>query len=235
MIPTVNRVALITGGSSDIGKKIVQKFLDNNVKVIAQFNSTEIDIESENLKTIKCSFNKKKDLEDFVQTVFECESSIDFLINATGIIENRNFLECSMEVINEVFQVNFFSHAYLMKTFFPIMVRNKFGRIVSLSSIGLKFGGSMNSAYYSASKSALEAITRSYAKFGAQSNVLCNTIRVGVIDTKIHKNKDMVERSKMIPVNRLGRPEEIAEMVFFLCSDKSDFITGQEFAVSGGE
>jgi 3-oxoacyl-[acyl-carrier protein] reductase len=229
------KIALVTGGSSEIGRAVIIKLLENNVRVYAQFNENKLEIKSDELIEIKCSFLEEEEIHNLVKGILEIESKIDLLVNAAGVIENSSFLECSSSKIKDIFQINFFSHVQLMQKIFPIMCQNKFGRIISLSSIGVKFGGSPNSVFYSSSKTSLEAVTRSYAKFGASSNVLCNNIRVGVIDTSIHKNKYMTEIVKLIPMRKLGKAEDIAEMVLFLCSEKSNFITGQDISVSGGE
>lgn len=231
----MGKVAIITGGSSDIGVAIVKKFIEEGTKVYSQYNSNPINLENPNLFQIKSDFLKFEEIDSLVEYVLKKESKVDYLVNAAGTIEGQNFLVCSSEKIENLFQVNLFSHIYLMQKIFPLMLENKFGRIISLSSIGVKYSGSINSTYYSASKSALESVTRSYAKFGAESNVLCNNIRVGVVDTKIHKNKDLSARTQLIPVKRLGRPEDIAGFVSYLCSEKGDFITGQDIAISGGE
>ena len=118
------------------------------------------------------------------------------------------------------------------------MSKQKSGRIINVSSIGVKFGGSPNTVHYSASKAALEALTRSFSKIGAPDNVLVNAIRAGVTDTPIHSKlgrKDLSRRSGMIPLGRMADPEEISQAVLFLASDQSSYITGSIIPVSGGE
>jgi len=90
---------------------------------------------------------------------------------------------------------------------------------------------------YSSSKAALESMTRSFAKQGAPFNVLANSIRAGVTNTDFHRNsgKNMNDRINLIPLKRMAEPEEIADTVMFLCSEKASFITGQEITVAGGE
>lgn len=111
------------------------------------------------------------------------------------------------------------------------------GRIVNISSIVAKYGGSANSLAYGCSKRALEGLTKILAREGAGYNILVNTIRPGVIDTVFHRKfpKDMDKRIAMIPVKRMGRPMDVAGMVYFLGSEKNNFITNQVVTVSGGE
>ncbi|MDF3820140.1 SDR family NAD(P)-dependent oxidoreductase [Leptospira sp. 96542] len=231
----LEKIAIVTGGSSEIGKAIIEKLLGDGIGVAAQYNSNQINIKNENLIPIQCSFENQMEVENFIKKVLSLEFSIGYLVNSAGYIENNSFLNTNSEDLRRVFEVNLFAHIQLMQRIFPNMCELEFGRIVTLSSIGVKYSGSQNSVYYSASKVALEAVTRSFAKFGAGKNVLCNNIRVGVIDTKIHHRKNMQERMEKIPLKRFGTTQDIAEMVSFLCSERANFITGQEIAVSGGE
>lgn len=227
--------ALVTGASSDIGQEIVRSFLNQGIHVIGLYSNNTIGLDNENLLKEQVDFTNSTKTSQFIENLIEKNSDIEYLINCSGYIENQNFLEVDSEEILKTFQINLFSHIEIMKRIFQKMCALKRGRIISLSSIGVKFSGSNNSVYYSASKASLEAVTKSFAKFGASKNVLCNNIRVGVIDTKIHRNKDMQTRVGMIPVKRIGKTSDIVNMVNFLCSEESSFITGQDFAVSGGE
>jgi 3-oxoacyl-[acyl-carrier protein] reductase len=112
------------------------------------------------------------------------------------------------------------------------------GRIINISSIGVKYGGSPSSAVYSMSKAALEAMTMAFAKAGAPRDILVNALRAGVTDTQRHsadKSKDMKRRAGLVPLGRMARPEEIAESILFLASEKSSFTTGSILTAGGGE
>jgi len=142
-----------------------------------------------------------------------------------------------LQDIHRTFMINAFVPFVISSAVFIKMKRNNFGRIVNISSIAAKYGGSAYSMHYGCSKRALEGITKTLSKEGASCNVLVNTVRPGVIDTDFHKKfpKDMQERIKIIPLKRMGQVEEVADMVFFLSSDKNTFITNQTIGVSGGE
>jgi 3-oxoacyl-[acyl-carrier protein] reductase len=118
------------------------------------------------------------------------------------------------------------------------MQEQRSGRIINISSIGVQFGGGVNSVHYSASKAALEALTLSFAKAGAPYNVLVNTVRAGVTDTPFHEKigrDDLTDRANLIPKKRIAKPEGISNSVLFLASDSSSFITGSTLTVAGGE
>lgn len=231
----LGKVALVTGASSDIGIGLVKYFLDQDIKVIGLYSNTEIQLEHPNLKKIQIDFCNQDEIIKLKNNFEVSEDKIQFLINCAGYIENQNFLHADRNEIWKTFQINLFAHIEIMQFIFETMIQQKEGRIISLSSIGVKFFGSPISVYYSASKAALEAVTKSFAKFGAEHNVLCNNIRVGVIETKIHKDKDMSSRIHLIPLKKAGMVSDVVSMVGFLCSTAANFITGQDFALSGGE
>lgn len=230
-----NKVLLITGGSSEIGINIINKFLKKNIKVIAHYNFNLPKLSHKNLKWIQFDFSNPEKISEFFIKVKDLNCEIDFLVLASGIIENKDYLEINYNDLKKIYNINFFCHYLIIKHYFQIMLKRRFGRIISLSSIGVKYSGSPRSVVYSSSKAALEAITKSFSKMGAQYNILCNNIRVGVIKTKIHIEKDMSDRLRLIPQKRFGKTEDIASMVLYLCLSGGDFITGQDMSISGGE
>jgi NAD(P)-dependent dehydrogenase (short-subunit alcohol dehydrogenase family) len=133
--------------------------------------------------------------------------------------------------------VNTFAPILLTANIFMRMKEKSFGRIINISSIAAKYGGSGYSMHYGCSKLALEGLTKTLSREGAEYNVLVNTIRPGVIDTEFHKKypKDMEKRIAMIPLKRMGTPKDVADMVYYLGSDENKFITNETIAISGGE
>jgi len=232
-----NKIALVTGGSSGIGLAIIQKLLQNNIAVIAHFNRHKPDLTHERLKWIKADFSIVAEINGMINQIIKDNKRIDYLVNVASVSEDKNFSEINIQDIQYIYQTNLFSHITITNEIFSLMKENGYGRIVTVSSIGVKFAGSANTMLYSSSKCALEAVTRSFAKLGAQWNILANSVRAGVTDTGFHKDesKNMVKRISMIPLKRMAKPVEIADMIYFLLDSTGDFITGQEFSVSGGE
>jgi len=164
---------------------------------------------------------------------------LDGLVNNAGAVVGAvPFLELDETAWNQTFLLNVESPFFLAQAAFRHMQEVGGGKIVNISSVGVKFGGSPRTLHYSAAKVALEGVTLGLAKAGAAHRVLANVIRPGVIETPFHTIKSKQEweaRVQQIPIKRPGTPLDIARMVLFLLSPAGDFITGQIFTISGGE
>ena len=164
---------------------------------------------------------------------------LDGLVNNAGaVIGPVPFLELDETAWSQTFLLNVESPFFLSQAAFKHMQKAGGGKIVNISSVGVKFGGSPSTLHYSAAKAALEGVSLGLAKAGAAHHVLVNVIRPGVIETPFHAIKSKNEwdaRVQQIPLKRLGTPLDVARMVLFLLSPAGDFITGQVLAVSGGE
>ena len=144
----------------------------------------------------------------------------------------------SLESYEYVMAVNIRAPFILSQLALRKMKAQNGGRIINVSSIGVKYGGNPVSASYTISKSALESMTYLFAKAGAPYNVLVNAVRVGLTDTNFHKNnplKDLEKRKKLIPLRRMARAEEISNTIYFLTSSESSYTTGSLITIAGGE
>ena len=236
------RKVLILGGSSDIGVEVIRIFLNKQWHVTAHFFKNKKKLEnikktSKNLNLIKFDFlnYKKTNVEKLIRKKFK--GKYDSIINLVGYIDNRGFENTNLETILRSLSANTILPILIEKMLVKEMLHNKWGRILNCSSIGVKFGGGKNTFNYSLSKHCLEFIPNSY-KDWASSNVLINNLRIGVTSTKLHKRilkRNLKERTKLIPMKRMAKPQEIASYIFSLISEQNTYITGQTLSISGGE
>jgi NAD(P)-dependent dehydrogenase (short-subunit alcohol dehydrogenase family) len=182
-------------------------------------------------------FASPENIEDFIQKERSRLNLCEIIIHAAALVEPVSFFDMTAENLIQAFTINVIPSILLTRTLVPAMIEQGWGRIVNLSSIGVKYGGGEKTFCYSLSKHALEFFPQDH-KAWAASNVFINTLRVGVTDTRMHKvdpDKDMSERVSMIPIQRMATPEEIAKTVYWLGSEKNSFITGQVITAAGGE
>lgn len=235
------KTVLITGASGGIGRELSILFAKNNWNVLCHYKSNLKFInEIKNIfqnrnnscKFIKSDFSDSKQINNFISYVEKFD--IDSLINNAGIsIED----DLNLEKIINLFMINTFSAMFITNAIFLRMKEKEFGRIVNISSIGVKYGSSISSLPYGCSKLALEGITKTFAREGAEYNILVNTVRPGVVDTKFHNNfsKDMEKRTNLIPIKKMIDIKEVVYMIYYLGSEKNNFITNETIAVAGGE
>lgn len=233
---------LVLGGSSDIAINIINHYLKNGYIVDAHFNSNSKHLEklkkkNKNLNLIKLNFSKLND-NNYIKIINKKFSfNYSAYINLIGYIDNKHFDEINIKDLYNSLHINFVIPFFIMKFVIPKMLQQKFGRIINISSIGVKFGGSKQNFNYALSKYNLEFIPSVY-KDWAKKNVLINCIRLGVFDTKMHKriiNKDMKKRINLIPIKRMGKPKEVVNLIDYLLSDKNSYLTGEIITLSGGE
>jgi 3-oxoacyl-[acyl-carrier protein] reductase len=237
----IKKKVLILGASSDIGLKVVNKFLQNSWEVHAHFNQNKYE-----LLNIKSNYN---DLNFFKLNLFakfnRIEDKIKKLnlnnfssyINLVGALDSKSFKESNYNDQIKILSANTLYPAHILKTILPSMINNKFGRILNCSSIGVKFGGGTNNYNYSLSKHLMEFIP-SESKKWSKNNVLINNLRIGVTKTKLHSKigkKNMKERIKLIPIGRMANTKEISDYIFYLSSENNSFITNETLSISGGE
>jgi NAD(P)-dependent dehydrogenase (short-subunit alcohol dehydrogenase family) len=236
------KTVLITGANSGIGLATVKRFLQGDYIVLAHYHTRKNnldEVQSKNLHTIQADFCEVNDIHNLFDSCLAISPNIDILVNNAGMYSPAETLEMlSLEAIDQTFQVNLKAPFILSQRAFDIMKKNQWGRIVNISSIGVKYGGSPTTMHYTMSKAALESMTLSFCKAGAPYNILVNAIRAGLTNTNLHSNnpgKDMTARVQLIPLKRMAVPEEIAESAHFLASEKSNYITGTIMTVAGGE
>ena len=234
---------LILGGSSDIGIEVIKNFIALDWKITAHFSKNKHKLKilkkvSKNLNIVKSNFANYKNLniEKILSKKFN--KKYDSIINLIGYIDNKGFENTNLDSIVKSLTINTIIPILIEKRLVKKMLKQKWGRILNCSSIGVKFGGGKNSYNYSLAKHCLEFIPNSYKNW-AKKNVFINNLRIGVTDTKIHKimknNLNMKERLKLIPINRMATPKEMSAYITDLTTDNNSYITGQTLTASGGE
>lgn len=238
------KVCLVTGASRGIGKSIAQTFAENGAIVYANA------LVEDKIDDWASSVSKSCDTQVFplyfditdssatknaIMRIKKDQGRIDVLVNNAGLGYNELIGMISMDKMRKVFEVNVFALTNLLQLTGRLMMKQKKGSIINISStVGMK--GNPGQLAYSASKGAVIAITKSAAKELANHNIRVNSIAPGLVDTEMFRlaeKGDMVERISRIGMGRLAKPEEIANACTFLASDLSEYITGQVLAVDG--
>ncbi|PEJ52339.1 short-chain dehydrogenase [Bacillus sp. AFS002410] len=243
----LNKTAIVTGGANGIGKATVQKFLEQGAKVVFTDINEEVGLKtlaemkaiSDQVIFIQHNVQLEEDWIKVVNETKEQFGSIDILFNNAGIFSSKPITEYEVEEWNRLLSINVTGVFLGMKHTVPHMREQNGGSIINASSVaGLK--GSPNNTLYGASKGAVRIMTKDLAKEVAADQIRVNSIHPGIIDTAMGAEvgtsvKASNEQLAMsIPLKRLGKPEEIANLVVFLASDESSFITGAEMVADGG-
>ena len=235
---------LITGASGGIGQGIAKKFATLGYRLMLVYNKNKSAIEelSNQLSAItevaiyQCNLSEEHAVENMVKDILFRFKRIDCLVNCAGVAQIKQIQDVSEQDFDFVFNNNVKSTFFVLKHVVPCMISEKRGKIVNISSMWGVVGASMESVY-SASKGAINSLTLSLAKELGPSNINVNAVCPGLIDTKMNANLSARDKKAVInstPLNRIGTPEDIANIVEFLLSDQADFITGQIITVDGG-
>lgn len=239
------KVAVITGASRGIGRGIALELARCGADIVGAYQKDEKkaaslkkEIEKLGRKAmmVKCDVSVEKDVAKLRDAVLKKFGGVDFVINNAGIHQHLKSWELSEEDWRKVLDVNLTGTFLVTKAFTPIMIEKKAGRIVNISSC-VAFTGTDHEVHYAASKGAVLALTKSLALELAPYGINVNAIAPGYIDTDMvvfdspSQKKNVL---KGIPKHRLGLPEDIGKAARFLCSEDSDYITGQVIHVNGG-
>ncbi len=236
-----NKKVLITGASGGIGKELCKKFLDNGSKLIC---TSSISDKIDDLKKLFGTNNyyyildllNKDSVTNNIKIIADEHKDIDILINNAGLTNDNLLLRMKEDQWENVINVNLNSNFYIIKAILPNMIKNKSGNIIGITSV-IAFSGNSGQSNYAASKSGLTSMYKSIALEVAQRNIRVNTIAPGFITTPMTDklNESQVNSIKeKIPMKKLGKPEDIANMALFLSSNLSTYITGQTFHINGG-
>ena len=240
MINLKNKKVLITGATGGIGKALVSKFSSLDANILATGTRNEkLDLlkkEFPNINILKFDISEHPKIEEFIENVFSQLTGLDVLINNAGVNLDNLSLRMTNEQWKKVIDINLGSTFLLTKHAIKKMLKNKYGRIVNITSI-VGHTGNLGQANYAASKAGIIGMSKSLAIEYAKKNITINCVSPGFIQTKmtdnILENIKAVLTSK-IPMSRLGSGEDVANTVAFLSSDAASYITGETIHVNGG-
>ncbi len=234
---------LITGGSQGIGEAMARRFHAAGATVIINFHgSTNTAADalrltqdlSQRIDAIPADVSRPEEVEKMMETIRAKYGGLDFLVNNAAILRDRTIAKMSLDEWQSVIDVNLSGVFYCCKFGLPIM--RDHGAIVSIGSIaGLV--GFFGQANYAAAKAGVMSLMRVISREAARHNIRANAIAPGVIETSMSAlipDEVRMEMLKNVPLNRFGRPEEIADAAVFLCSDLASYITGQTIEINGG-
>ena len=237
-----NKNILITGATGGIGEAIVRSFDANNNNILLTGTKNEklkrlSESLNEKAEYVECDFSNLNNIANIINKINNSSyNKIDILINNAGITKDNLALRMKKEEWLDVINLNLNSVFFLTKEILKFMIKNRFGRIISISSV-IGSSGNIGQSNYAASKAGIEAMTKSIALEVASRGITANCIAPGFINTAMTKNiieKNEEKIIENIPARRIGIPEDISNLTKFLASDKSSYITGQTFHVNGG-
>lgn len=241
------KIAVVTGGGRGIGRAIATRLAEAGADVavadidIALANKTAEELSEKCGKSvaIQVDVTQEKSVEAMFKLALKEFGKVDILINNAGVMFRTRLQNISLEEWNSTMLVNLTGPFLSTKAVLPLMKKNGYGRIVNISSSAGRSVSTLGGAHYTASKAGLLGFTRAVAKEVACLGITVNAVCPGLIDTQMVKDKTTKEEREAFinsfPIQRLGLPEEIGDLVVFLCSEKASYITGASVDINGGD
>ena len=241
MINLKNTNIVLTGATGGIGNSILEALVKAEGNVLATGTNeeklNEIKNKYQSVKVKKFDISKHKEIENFINSVSdEMDNKIDILINNAGVTNDNLSIRMKEEEWKRVIDINLTSTFLLSKNVVKKMLKNKKGKIINITSV-VGHTGNIGQTNYTASKAGLVAMSKSFALEYGKKNINVNCVSPGFIKTdmtnKIDENYKETLKSR-IPLDRFGDPKDVANSVLFLCSNLSNYITGETLHVNGG-
>lgn len=236
---------IVTGATRGIGREIALTLAQNGANIAMNYRNLNSEVEDliNEIKSfgvdaleIKCDVSITEEVDNFVKEVKSHYNTIDVLVNNAGITKDGLIIRMKEEDFDDVLDVNLKGTFNTTKSVSSIMVRQKYGKIINISSV-VGIAGNAGQCNYAASKAGVIGFSKSVARELASRNINVNVVAPGYINTDMTKNlpdKVKEEIIKSIPMKKIGDPKEVANLVLFLSSNLSDYITGQVINVDGG-
>ena len=239
------KTVFVTGASRGIGKEVALKYAENGYDVIINYVSDKTDVEAlekefkekgADTLILKADVSNPEEVQKIVDKAIEKFEKIDVLVNNAGITRDNLLMRMSEEEFDKVLEINLKGTFLVTKAVTKYMMKKRSGSIINLSSV-VGVAGNAGQCNYSASKAGIIGFTKSIAKELASRNIRANAVAPGFIETDMTAIlSDSVKESihNQIPLKRMGSAKEVAELIYFLGSEKSSYITGQVINVDGG-
>ena len=240
------KIVLVTGGDRGIGKALVKVFTNNGAKVAFTYcerKNTARSLERQLIKnggevlSLQMDLSSRLSIQSVIAAVQDRWGEIGVLVNNAAIAQEKSFELITDEDWERMLNVNLRGPFASIQEVLPIMMRNRWGRIINITSIGGQWGG-FNQVHYAVAKAGLINLTRSIAKIYSKKGITCNAVAPGLVSTDMVQNELKTEAGKKkvknIPIGRIATSEEVANVVLFLASNAASYITGQTINVNGG-
>lgn len=239
------KCAVITGASRGIGREIAIKYAKEGANIVLNYRNSEtealqlkeeLDKLGSDTLIVKANVSNFEEAEKLIKEAKEVFGRVDILVNNAGITKDNLIMRMKEEDFDSVIDVNLKGAFNCLKAVTPIMIRQKFGKIINMSSV-VGVIGNAGQVNYCASKAGLIGMTKSLAREIGGKNINVNAIAPGFIDTDMTKVLSEDQKKNImsqVPLKRLGQAEDIANLALFLASNQSDYITGQVIHVDGG-
>ncbi len=239
-----NKFAIVTGAGKGIGRAIAERFLKDGIAGLAildydaeliENTAAELASYGKKILPVCCDISNEEKVKESFEMIHKEFGRIDILVNNAGITRDVIFHKMTPAQMHQVMNVNFFGTYHCLYNIVPIMREQGYGRIVNISSTSSY--GNAGQANYSASKAAIEGLTRTLAKELGRKGITINCVLPGYIDTEMMRAVPEESLNRSIaetPMQRLGEPEEVASLVAFLSSDEASYVSGTCIICSGG-
>ena len=241
----MDKVAMITGATRGIGKQIALTLANEGYNIVLNYRTendelfqakNEIESKNVNCLTVQGDVTNFEDCKQMIESAIKKFGKIDVLINNAGITKDMLLARMKEEDFKQVIDTNLVGTFNMTKNVISYMMKARSGRIINISSV-VGIAGNAGQTNYSASKAGIIGFTKSLAKEVASRNILINAVAPGFIETNmtdVLKQEVKDEIAKNIPLKRMGTPKDVANVVRFLASEDSSYITGQVISVDGG-
>ncbi len=241
-----NKIALITGGSRGIGKAISMAMAKEGAKIVLTYREqsdaakevvNRIQAKGGQALSLQMDVRNRYEVNQVIKTIESIFGSLDILVNNAGINKPTDFDQITEEDWDEIMGVNLKGPFICCQEALPLLKRDGGGSIINIGSVSGQYGGP-RTAHYAASKAGLISLGQVIARFGAQYNIRCNTVAAGLIQSEMAQAGlqagTVGKAAEGILLGRLGSVDEVAEVVVFLASDDSSYVTAQTINVNGG-